>query len=123
MNPEAMKIKTKAFALKIITLVSELPETRIFRVIGNQVLRSGTSVGANYRAACRARSKPDFISKMGIVLEESDETAYWLELLSEARLIKHERVSGLIQEAYEFVAIAVSSIKTARLQLREKRQG
>jgi four helix bundle protein len=114
MNPEAMKAKTKAFALKIITLVSEFPETRIFRVIGNQVLRCGTSVGANYRAACRARSKPDFISKMGIVQEEADETAYWLELLSEAKLIKHDRVAGLIQEAYEFVAMSVSSIKTAR---------
>lgn len=114
MSPEIMKSKTKAFALKIITFVSSLPETRILKVIGNQVLRSGTSVGANYRSACRARSKPDFISKMGIVLEEADETAYWLELLSEARLVSHNAVAGLIKEADEFIAMSVSSIKTAR---------
>jgi four helix bundle protein len=114
MNPEAMKSKTKAFTLNIISLVSGLPETRIFRVIGNQILRSGTSVGANYRSACRARSKPDFISKMGIVLEEADETAYWLELLTEAKLVPYDTVAGSIKEANEIVAMSVSSIKTAR---------
>jgi four helix bundle protein len=120
MNPEEMRKTTKIVALNIITLVSELPETRIFRVIGNQVLRCGTSMGANYRAACRARSKPDFISKMGIVLEEADETAYWLELLSAANLVPHARVEGLIKEAYEFVAMSVASIKTTRTKPRGK---
>jgi four helix bundle protein len=83
-------------------------------VVGKQLLRSGTSVGANYRASCRAKSPADFIAKMGIVEEEADETIYWIEILIESGLIDKERVAGLLDEADQIVAIIVSSIKTAR---------
>jgi four helix bundle protein len=83
-------------------------------VIRNQMVRCGTSVGANYRAACRARSRPDFIAKMGIVEEEADESSYWIELLIDAGIVKCERVADLLQEGGEIVSIVVSSIKTAR---------
>lgn len=106
--------RTHAFALKIIQLVETLPKNKIADVIGKQLLRSGTSVGANYRASCRARSKADFIEKMGLVEEEADETIYWMELLVESGLITEERVTFLLDEANQLVAIAVSSIKTAR---------
>jgi four helix bundle protein len=114
MGPEELKRRTKSFALRIINVIDGLPNTSAARVIGHQILRCGTSVGSNYRAACRARSKPDFIAKMGIVLEEADETVYWLELLDEAAILPKGKVSDLITEANELIAITVSSIKTAR---------
>ncbi len=95
-------------------LVSSLPRSREADVIAKQILRSATSVGANYRAACRARSKADFVSKITIVEEEADETLFWLELIAERDLIKESRLSGLILEADELVAIFVSSAKTAK---------
>ena len=111
---DVLKGRTQEFALRIIRLWRALPRTDDARVIGRQLLRSGTSVGANYRAACRARSKPDFVSKMGIVLEEADETAYWLELVIKADLLPEKKVNDLLREANELVSISVASLRTAK---------
>jgi len=109
-----MKKRTKQFALRIIRLCESLPDTPVGRVIRGQLLRGGTGVGANYRAACRAKSKPDFVSKMGTVEEETDETMYWMELVIEAGLMKEKLLSELYHEADEILSIVVSSIKSAR---------
>lgn len=114
MDKEDLKQRTKHFALQIIDLVSKLPRSRTSDVIARQVLRSATSIGANYRSACRARSKADFIYKIGIVEEETDETQYWLELIVEAGLLPPERISSLLQEADELIAIFTASGKTAK---------
>jgi len=106
--------RTKAFALAVVGLVEELPRGRTTEVLGKQLLRAGTSVGANYRAACRARSRKEFIAKMGIVEEEADESQFWLDLMMERGLLDTSRVSSLQREAGQIVAIAVSSIRTAR---------
>ena len=117
MNADDMKRRTRAFALRVIRLVESLPKCKTTEVIGRQLLKAGTSVGANYRSSCRAKSTPDFIAKMGIVEEEADECAYWLELLVDAGLVGAGDVSELVAEANEFVAITVASIKTARRNL------
>lgn len=109
-----MKKRTKAFGLRVIKLTESLPNKRTANIIGNQLLRCGTSVGANYRAACRARSNADFIAKMGIVEEESDESIYWIEMLVEAGIIKQKLVDNLLDEANQILAIIVSAINTAR---------
>jgi four helix bundle protein len=114
MDSENLKQRTKQFALRVIKVVESLPHDRTSNVLGHQLLRSGTSVGANYRAACRSKSAADFISKMGTVEEESDESAYWMELLAEAGKINPVKVSALLQEANELTAISVSSINTAK---------
>ncbi len=114
MNAEDMKGRTRAFALRVIRLAESLPRTPAANVIRNQMLRCGSSVGANYRAACRARSKPDFVSKMGIVEEEADETIYWMELLIDAEIVKKSRIADLMNEADEIVAIVVASIRTIK---------
>jgi len=114
MNAEEMKTRTRSFALRILRLVDALPKTRTAEVVGRQVLRCGTSVGANYRASCRAKSPADFIAKMGIVEEEADETVYWIELLIESGQVDKERVNSLLDEANQILSIAVSSINTAR---------
>lgn len=114
MSNEDLKLRTKKFALRIIKLVESLPNTPTARVIGNQLLRSGTSVAANYRAACRARSKADFISKLGIVEEENDESAFWIEMLVEIDLIEKPKVLDLLDEAEQLTKIFVTSINTAR---------
>ena len=114
MTKEEMKKRTKQFALRIIQLVESLPKGKIPDVIGRQLLRAGTSVGANYRAACRGRSKADFISKMGIVEEEADECIYWMELLVEGKIMEFTKLESLMKEADEILAIIVSSIITAR---------
>jgi four helix bundle protein len=114
MNPNELKQRTKVFAVEIIKMADALPKTPVSQVLGRQLLRSGTSVGANYRAACRAKSNADFISKMGTVEEEADETAYWMELLIEAGVVKPAQLKLLLQEANELVAITVASINTAR---------
>ncbi len=119
MNPEELKSRTKKFSLEIIRIVDTLPSTRPANVIGNQLLRSGTSVGANYRAACRARSRADFASKASIAIEEADETMYWLELLLEAGLVQKDRLSALMEEADELIAILAASVKTARANLKK----
>ena len=110
----SLRERTKSFALRIINLVEALPKGRIAEVIGRQLLRSGTSVGANYRSACRAKSPADFIAKMGIVEEETDETVYWLELLVKSGLIQERDIRDLIDEANQLLAMTVSSIKTAK---------
>jgi four helix bundle protein len=114
MTPEEMKKRTKLLALEVIKLANKLPPGDVARVIKNQILRSGTSMGANYRAACRAKSPADFISKMGNVEEEADETMYWLELAVEAGLLSSEQIADVYNEADQILAIVVSSIKTAR---------
>jgi four helix bundle protein len=114
MTKEELKKRTKKFALMIIKLVEDLPNTKAGYTIGDQIIRSGTSVGANYRAACRSRSDADFISKITVVEEESDETLYWLELISEAELLAKEKLQPIIKEADELTAIFTASGKTAR---------
>ena len=106
--------RTKQFALATIKFCESLPKDETSRILCRQLLRAGTSVGAKYRAAYRAKSKADFISKMGTVLEEADESAYWIELLCDAGRINSVNSTRLHREANELVAIAVSSIKTAR---------
>ncbi len=114
MTNQELKNRTKNFSLRIITLVNQLPNTRAGNTIANQIIRSGTSVAANYRAACRARSARDFTSKITIVEEESDETQFWLELIDEASLLKDQEVLELIKEADELTAIFTASGKTAK---------
>ncbi|MDB5155932.1 MAG: hypothetical protein JWR50_639 [Mucilaginibacter sp.] len=109
-----LKLRTKTFALNIIKLVKSMPEDRIGRVLGNQMLRSGTSVAANYRSACKARSKADFISKITIVEEEADETTLWLELIMESDTLNNDFTKLLHKEANELTAIFTSSGKTAK---------
>ena len=109
-----MKKRTKDFAKEVINLCRQLPETREGRLVANQLFRSGTSVGANYCAVCRARSKADFIAKLGIVLEETDETLYWLEILTETQIMKTNLIAPLMKEANELIAIFVSSLNTAK---------
>ncbi len=120
MDSDELKRRTKQFALRVIRLVESLPKGRTADVIGHQLLRSGTSVGANYRAACRAKSNADFISKMGIVEEEADESIYWMELLIESGILRIEKLESLMKEADELVAITVSSINTAKRRNRKK---
>ena len=119
---EQLRKRTKSFALRIVELTSRLPKTRAGDVLGTQLLRSGTSVGANYRAACRARSKPEFIAKMGIVEEEADESMYWLELITEAGLLPASQTQGLLDEASQIVAMVVASINTAKRSNNKKPQ-
>ena len=109
-----LRVLTKAFALAIVRLVEELPRNRGGFVIGDQLLRAGTSVGANYRAACRARSRKEFIAKMGIVEEEADESEYWLELAVDSGLLAGSRVLPLKDAARRILGMTVASIRTAR---------
>ncbi len=120
MEHKDLKKRTKEFALRIIKLVESLPKGRTTDVLGKQLLRSGTSVGANYRSACRARSTADFISKMGVVEEEADESLFWMELLIESGIVKIEKLESLMKEADELLAITVTSIKTARKRKERK---
>src|SRR2546422_4544752 len=111
---DVLQRRMRKLAVDTIRLTGELPRTRAADVIGRQVVRSATSVAANYRSACRARSRRDFIAKMGIVEEEADETAFWLELLDECGLAPATRLVPLSREAGELLAITVASIRTAR---------
>src|SRR5437867_4246921 len=113
MQERDLQLRTKQFALQVIQFCERLPNEETSKILKRQLLRAGTSVGANYRAACRAKSKPTFISKMGDVLEEADESMYWIELLIDAGLVKRARVAELLGEADE-ISIIVSSIKTAK---------
>lgn len=106
--------RTKLYARRIIRLVSCLPKSVVAQVLGKQVLRSGTSVGANYREASRARSKAEFIAKMGDCLKELGESEYWLDLLSEENVVPPAKLAPLLEETRELIAIFVTSIKTAR---------
>ena len=122
MDANELKQRTKQFSLRVIKLVDALPATRSTNVIGNQLLRAGTSVGANYRAALRGRSRPDFIAKLGIAIEEADESLYWMELLAEAELMTPERLNPLMQEANELISILTTTVKTARSKTAMKRE-
>ncbi len=114
MTPDYLKKRTKQFALRVIRLVEALGKTQTAFVIGKQLLRCSTSVGANYRAACRGKSKADFIAKSGTAEEEADESVYWLEMLIEAKVVKPNLVVELLTEANELTAIIASSRKTAK---------
>jgi len=118
MTPEELKVRTKQFALRVLKLITALPKTIEGRAIANQLVRCGTSVAANYRAACRARSRTEFVAKMGVVLEEADETQLWLELITEAKMLPARRVEPLLKEASELVAIFVTSRKSASSNLK-----
>jgi four helix bundle protein len=114
MDERAMKQRTKTFAKGIIKLCRSLPSNREGRLIGDQLFRSGTSVASNYRAACRSRSKAEFMSKLAIVEEEGDEALFWLELIKEMKISNEAAVDTLMKESDELIAIVVSSIKTVK---------
>jgi four helix bundle protein len=114
MNADEMKKRTKEFAKRVIGLCRQLPNTEESRLIRNQLFRAGTSVGSNYRAACRGRSKADFISKLGIVLEETDESAYWMEIIVETNILKAALLASLMDEASQLTSIFVASLNTAK---------
>jgi four helix bundle protein len=114
MTSKELKDRTKRFAVNIIVLCRELPPTLDGRRIGQQLIDSGTSVAANYRSACRARSRAEFVAKLGVVLEESDESLFWLELMVDAKLVQLVRVERLLKEADELTAIFTAALKTAK---------
>ena len=114
MNKHELLKRTKTYALRVIKAVQALPRDDVSTILGRQLLRAGTSVGANYRAACRAKSTADFVNKLKIVEEECDESVYWMELLIEAGLLPLRRLDALIREADELLSIFVSAIKTTR---------
>jgi four helix bundle protein len=111
---EALKQRTKMFGLRVIRLFRALPKSREAGVMGYQLLRSATSVGANYRAVCRSRSGPDFIAKLGVVIEEADESLYWLEMLEGSDVVSKARLEPLLAEGNELTAIFVAARETAR---------
>jgi four helix bundle protein len=111
---EELKKRSKQFAIRVIKLFQALPRTDVARVLGRQLLRSATSVAANYRAVCRARSKAEFVAKIGVVVEEIDETVFWLELLVETGIIAASKMESLQKEAAELLAIFAASQRTAR---------
>jgi len=113
-DSQNLRARTKQFALRILRLYRALRPREEARILGKQILRSGTSVGANYRAACRARSRAKFIAKLGIVLEEVDETVFWLELLLAGGIVKHEKLDTLVREAQELTSIFVTSLRAAK---------
>jgi four helix bundle protein len=111
---ESLKQRTKVFALRVMKLVEALPDKAAGRVIGNQLLRSGTSVGANYRAACPGRSEAEFVAKLGVVIDEADECGFWMELIIEGYLLAEAKVKALLEETSELVAISTASVRTTR---------
>lgn len=114
MTPKELKDRTRRFAVDVIQLSRELPVTLDGRTIGQQLIRCGTSVAANYRASCRSRSRAEFIAKLGTVEEEADESLFWLELAVDSKLVTAQRAQALLREANELTAIFVSSLKTAK---------
>lgn len=120
MDEKTFKARTKKLAVAIIKQVDKLPRSLASDAIARQLVRSGTSIGANYRAACRAKSIPDMINKLKIVEEESDETVYWLEILVESGLVQQEQISDIYKETNEIVAMIVASIKTLRARPQSK---
>lgn len=113
-SPDELRSRTKKFALRVIKLYRSLPNTGEAQVIGKQLLRSGTAVGANYRAACRGRPRAEFIAKLGVVVEEADESIYWIELLSESGAINGGRLKELETEAHELTAIFTAARQTSK---------
>ena len=112
--PQELRERTKKFAIRIVRLFQALPKSTEAQVMGKQLLRCGTSVAANYRAVCRARSRAEFVARMGIVAEEADESVPWLELLEETNILSRERLQDILKEAKELVAIFSTSLKTAK---------
>ncbi|MCX5733344.1 MAG: four helix bundle protein [candidate division NC10 bacterium] len=121
MNQDELKRRTKQFTLRVMNLVDALPRTTTGRAIGGQLVRAGTSVGANYRAACRGRSKAEFAAKLGTVAEEADESCFWLELIVEGGLLEEGLVKPLLNEANELTAIFTAAAKTSRLSNRQSK--
>jgi four helix bundle protein len=117
MKEAQLKERTKNYAKQVIGLCRQLPNNREGRLIGNQLFRSGTSVAANYRGACRGRSKAEFISRLAIVEEEADETRFWLELVKEMKISRETSIDLLMKESDEIISMIVSSIKTVRKKL------
>jgi four helix bundle protein len=118
MTTQELKQRTFEFGVRVVHAVDALPKSETARILGRQLLRAGTSVGANYRAAARARSRADFVAKLGIVEEECDESSYWIEMIIALKVLKRSRLTSLLTEANELLAIAVASIKTARRSCR-----
>jgi four helix bundle protein len=121
MKADDLKRRTKQFALRVLKLVAALPNSVQGRAIGNQLVRAGTAVAANYRAACRGRSKAEFIAKLGIVEEEADESAFWMELIIEGELLKAQKVESLLAEAIELRKIMASSRISASSGLKQSK--
>jgi four helix bundle protein len=114
MTPKELKDRTKRFAVDVIQLCREMPTTLDGRTIGQQLIRCGTAVAANYRATCRSRSRAEFVAKLGTVEEEADESLFWLELAVDSKLVTAQRVQALLKEADQLTAIFVASVKTAK---------
>lgn len=124
MNANELRNRTKQYALRIMKVVEALPNNIRGRVVADQLMRSGTSVGANYRAVCRARSRKEFVAKLGVVIEEADESAFWMELTMESGMLSEKKLGLLLREANELVAIMTASRKTAqRRAVRAKAKG
>ena len=123
MTPEQLKARSKRFALEVIALVGTLPRTLVAEIIARQIVRSATSTGANYRATCRARSRAEFVAKLGVAEEEADESLYWLELLLETHFAEGGAGQRLIKEAGELVAILSAGRKTARRVATKEKEG
>jgi four helix bundle protein len=117
MNSDELKARTKQFALRIMKLVATLPRTVVGKAIADQLIRCGTSVGANYRAACRGRSRAEFAAKLGTVAEEADETCFWLELVVEGALLPAKHVAAILEEANALTAIFTSGVRTAKTKV------
>jgi four helix bundle protein len=117
-----LKKRTKQFGLRVMKMVGALPNDSVGRAIGNQLIRSGTSVGANYRAACRGRSNAEFVAKLGIVIEEADESGYWMELIIEGDLLPRDKVESLLDEANQITAIMVASKKSAQQSIADEKK-
>jgi four helix bundle protein len=122
MSPDDVKARSMKFAVEVIRFCRRLPSTEESRVVSRQLLRAGTGVGANYRAVCRSRSDAEFIAKLGTVIEESDESAYWLELLVEAEIVKRAAIQPLHEEAESLTRMMVASRQTVRLRMRARRK-
>ncbi len=119
MNAEELRARTKRFTLRVMKVVAALPDDAQGRVIGYQLMKAGSSVGSNYRAVCRARTRKDFINKLGVVIEEADESAFWLEVIGEGNVLDPNLIAPLLQEASELVAIFTASRITARRKPKE----
>src|SRR3954451_11231837 len=115
LSPEQLRARTKRFAVRIVKIFRALPKTTDAQVLGKQLLRSGTSVAADYRAACRGRSKAEFIAKLGVATEEGDETVFWLEMLVDCEIVPTNKLEPMLKEAKEIAAILSSSQHTARM--------
>ena len=113
-GPEELRSRTKQFAIRVVRLYNSLPYRGAAQVLGKQLLRCGTSIAANYRAACRARSRAEWIAKIGIVVEEADESVFWLEMLCECQIVSPDKLADILKEAHELTALFTASQKTAR---------